>query len=124
MWWVRCRAAGALEEAAREHKKRTGRPFVLVIDAVDRLAQHCPDILETLQACPSPRNHIAPLRLPTAVSACIGCSMMSPSQLSKSARPEDPCLLPSALALPPVAQSCCMLHIPVRVMQCFLSTCM
>ena len=44
-----CRAASALQEAAAEHKKRTGRPFVLIIDAVDRLAEHAPDILETLQ---------------------------------------------------------------------------
>ena len=44
-----CRAASALQEAATEHKKRTGRPFVLIIDAVDRLAEHAPDILETLQ---------------------------------------------------------------------------
>lgn len=43
------RAASALQEAAAEHKKRTGRPFVLIIDAVDRLAEHAPDILETLQ---------------------------------------------------------------------------
>lgn len=47
---VCCRAASALQEAAAEHKKRTGRPFVLIIDAVDRLAEHAPDILETLQA--------------------------------------------------------------------------
>lgn len=38
-----------MEEAAREYKKRTGRPFVLVIDAVDRLAEHCPDLLATFQ---------------------------------------------------------------------------
>lgn len=44
-----CRSASALEEAARTHKERTGRPFVLIIDAVDRLAEHAPDILETLQ---------------------------------------------------------------------------
>lgn len=44
-----CRAAGALEEAAREYKQRTGRTFVLVIDAVDRLAEHCPDLLATFQ---------------------------------------------------------------------------
>lgn len=43
------RAASALQEAAAEHKKHTGRPFVLIIDAVDRLAEHAPDILETLQ---------------------------------------------------------------------------
>ncbi|DBB09593.1 hypothetical protein WJX82_008458 [Trebouxia sp. C0006] len=43
------RAASALQEAAAEHKNRTGRPFVLIIDAVDRLAEHAPDILETLQ---------------------------------------------------------------------------
>lgn len=48
--YVCCRAASALQEAAAEHKKRTGRPFVLIIDAVDRLAEHAPDILETLQA--------------------------------------------------------------------------
>ena len=46
---VCCRSASALEEAARTHKERTGRPFVLIIDAVDRLAEHAPDILETLQ---------------------------------------------------------------------------
>ena len=46
---VCCRSASALEEAARTHKQRTGRPFVLIIDAVDRLAEHAPDILETLQ---------------------------------------------------------------------------
>ena len=44
-----CRSASALEEAARTHKERTGRPFVLIIDAVDRLAEQAPDILETLQ---------------------------------------------------------------------------
>ena len=43
------RAASALQEAAAEHKKRTGRPFVLIIDAVDRLAEHAPDILKALQ---------------------------------------------------------------------------
>lgn len=46
---VCCRSASALEEAARTHKERTGRPFVLIIDAVDRLAEQAPDILETLQ---------------------------------------------------------------------------
>ena len=50
MGWGVYRAAGALEEAAREYKKRTGRPFVLVVDAVDRLAEHCPDLLATFQA--------------------------------------------------------------------------
>lgn len=49
LYTLNCRAASALQEAAAEHKKRTGRPFVLIIDAVDRLAEHAPDILETLQ---------------------------------------------------------------------------
>lgn len=66
-----CRAAGALEEAAREYKMRTGRPFVLVIDAVDRLADHCPDLLATFQVAARLSSYIQskPVRYLSATHA-------------------------------------------------------
>lgn len=86
MLYVYCRAASALQEAAAEHKKRTGRPFVLIIDAVDRLAEHAPDILETLQA-----RHLSSAMLSVCSCSSSSCTQDVPASQVKVDKQKSLC---------------------------------
>lgn len=61
------RAAEALQEGAQRYRREHGRPFVLVIDNIDRLAAHEPRVS---QSC----------------SALITCTVMCPATIGSACK--------------------------------------